>query len=419
MRWILLTAILLAGCSSKPESQDKQGKQQQGKNGQDKKGDAKGQGSGSSDQKGGNTQQVVLEGDAQRRAGIEVADIVPRRQAQTLTASGRITVNEERTAHVGAYSEGRITEVMANPGDVVRKGQVLARMHSHDVHEAIAAYARARAEIARQRGLVSFAQRSRDRYRRLLELKSASVLEVDRADSEWRGAQTDLRNAETELEKERTHITDVLQIPLPDEAGGQLTEAQELVPIKASISGTVIARQVSPGAVVTLGMEAFTISDLSQVWMLAAVNEHDVAKVQVGMPVRVFADAYKDTAFRGRVTRLGTQLDPGTRTLQVRVVLPNPQGRLRTEMYVTAELGEASTREGIFLPEEALQDINGSTVVFVRRNGREFAPRVVEVAHRVAGEAEISGGLKAGEAVAVKGSFMLKSQLLKSTLGEE
>lgn len=166
------------------------------------------------------------------------------------------------------------------------------------------------------------------------------------------------------------------------------------------------------------GDELFVISDLSTVWMIAAVNEEDLGKVRLGMPVTVRIQAYPDRTFPGRVTKLGDQLDPATRTIPVRVELANAQGRLKPEMYATAEINAGGSAEGIFIPESAVQQVDGKPTVFVRSGADRFEARVVETGRIVDHQLEVTRGLSVGERIVTQGSFTLKSQLLKGSLSE-
>ncbi len=399
---LLVLVLVLAGCGKG------------GAGGGDAQDSSKGAGS-KKEQSAGSATQVKIDGRAQERAGIQVADVAPRAVPEYLTASGQIVMNEERTAHIGTYTDGRITQVDANVGDVVHKGMVLARMHSHDVHETRAAYESAQEEVRRKQNALEYQSRMRDRMHRLLDLKSASRQEVEKAETDLRSAETDLANAKISVAKEVAHLTDILSIPeseLPN-----LTETTEQVPVISPINGIVIDRKITTGQVVEPGAEVFTVSDLSSVWMIASVNETDIAKLHAGNRARLLTQAYADQAFDGRVARVGTELNPQTRTLSVRILIPNRGMRLRPAMYANAQIDEGYSRQALFVPEEAVQEINGSSVVFARK-GDVFEARAVQIAHRINGEAEISAGLRAGDAVAVKGSFVVKSELLKSQIGE-
>ena len=366
--------------------------------------------------------EIVLEAKAQQEAGIAVETAALRARPQTLQATGRITVNENRTWRVGAITDGRIIRVYANAGDEVERGQVLARMHSHDIHESRAQYRRAVAEVSRLKTQVSYAQRVRDRARRLHELKAASLEQVEHAEAELRNRQNELAAAEVELERTGKHLVEFLEIPLEEpkeHRAGMEERDDDLIPIKAPAAGIVLARNVTPGTVVTASGDLFVISDLSEPWMIASVSEEHLSKLRAGMPVRVYVQAYGAAAFRGRIGRLDEELDPTTRTIKVRVELPNAERRLKPEMYATAEIEMGQSEPALFLPQEAVQEVEGKPTVFVRTGGDRFEPRAVEVARALEGAVEIARGLKAGEEVVTRGSYVLKSQMLKATLAEE
>lgn len=360
--------------------------------------------------------EVTIDGAAQAKAGIRVTRIEQRAVPEYLAAAGQIVMNEERTAHIGTYTDGRVTEIYATVGDYVRRGAVLARMHSHDVHETRAAYETALEAVSRQQNSVAYQERMRDRMIRLYGLKSASKQEVEKAEADLRSAQTDLANARIAVEKEATHLTDILRIPAS--ALTNINEEAEQVPVIAPISGTVVNRMITPGTVVEPGEQVFTVSDLSGIWMIASVNEADMSKVHVGNKARILSQAYPDAAFRGQVTRLGAELDPKTRTLQVRILVPNEGTKLRVGMYVNAQIMQGMSKQALFVPEDAIQDVNGSPIVFLRQADNKFEPKPIQIAHRLNGEAEVSAGLNPGDAVVVKGSFIVKSQMLKSQIGE-
>ena len=361
--------------------------------------------------------EIVISPESQRTGGIEVQVIQPAAIGESISATGQLTVNEDQTWTVGALLDGRVVSVAVNVGDRVNSGQVLAHIHSHDVHEARAAFKSADLELARARMAASYAQRVRDRAKRLLDLRAGSQQEMEAAEAELRNAQTAVRDAQVKVDKEKAHITEFLDVPLEDD-DSRRGDPNDYVPVKAPASGVVIDRKATAGTVVSTGHEMFRITTTSSLWMTANVNEADLGKLRVGMPVRIFVRAYPDRPLSGRVLRLGEQLDPTTRTLQVRVFVQNDRGMLKPEMFATAEIGSGSTEQKLFIPEAAAQDFNGARVVFVRTAADRFELRPVEIRRTLNGMAEVVNGIRAGEAVAVKGSFILKSQMLKGSLEE-
>ena len=360
--------------------------------------------------------EVVIAEAAQKTAGIEVQTVQPSSVSEMITATGALTENEERTWTVGSHIEGRVVSVLAKPGDFVKEGAVLARLHSHEVHDSRSDFRRAGDELTRARAAALQATRIRDRAARLLDLKAASKQDLELAEGQLREAEIAVRNAQTELERVRTHITEYLDVTVQAE-GKDVGE--DHVPVKAPASGMVIERKASAGTVVTSGQEMFRITDPSSLWMIANVSEADLAHLRVGQSARVLVRAYPDRAFPGRILRLGEELDPTTRTLRVRVLVPNQGGLLKPEMYATTQIERAGSRSAVFIPEAAVQDLSGNRVVFVRIGPDRYEARPVEVGPVLDGRLEVKNGVKPGDQVAVRGSFILKSQLLRSSMEEE
>jgi cobalt-zinc-cadmium efflux system membrane fusion protein len=180
-----------------------------------------------------------------------------------------------------------------------------------------------------------------------------------------------------------------------------------------------MARYVTPGMALNPGAQTFTVSGLATLWMTAAVSEENLAGIRIGMPVTIRVQAYPGVTFGGQIVELGPQLDPATRTLTVRVLVPNNDGRLRPEMYATAEIARGASRSALFVPEVSVQNLNGNRVVFVRRPNSEFEARPVKSGASVNHEVEIVEGLKDGEEVVTAGAFVVKSQFLTRSLAQE
>jgi cobalt-zinc-cadmium efflux system membrane fusion protein len=359
----------------------------------------------------GATNIVVLDQSQQQAAQIRWESVRARGVAANLDIPGSLTNNEDQTWHVGAIASGRIEAIFARVGDSVTAGQTLGRIHSHEVHEARAGYREAVTEVERSQAAEEYAKQRRDRAQRLLDLKAGSRQDLESADADLRNAQAAIEKARSELEKERAHL-EIFHLPAEENA------EEDDIPVLAPAPGVVIARNASTGSVVTAGDELFAITDTNNLWMIANANEEDLSRLHAEQQVRIEVRAYPGRRFPGRILKLGERLDPETRTLQIRILVPNPNGYLKPEMYATASVQESGGRSGLFVPEEAIQDIDGVSVVFVRRNPHEFEARAVKRGGNADGETEILEGLRAGEPVIVKGGFLLKSQMLKSSIQE-
>jgi cobalt-zinc-cadmium efflux system membrane fusion protein len=362
--------------------------------------------------------EVVVNEAAQQKAGIVVEKPRSRVSHDVISATGRVTYNEDRSWTVGSVVDGRIVSVLVKVGDRVASGQVLAHVHSHEVHDSRANYKNAVQEVTKAQTVLAQSQRVRDRARRLFELKAMSKEQLEHAELEYNNAAAAVEHAKVEAEKHRVHLVEFLQVAA--EATSHVpNEEQDFVPIKAPAAGLIVQRIATPGLAVSAGEQLFRIADTSALWVIAHVNEADLSNLKSGQPVRIAVRAYPDRKFAGRVLRLGEQLDPETRTLQVRVVVPNPHGLLKPEMYATTEFDRPGSHESIVIPDSALQDLNGNQVVFVRVAPNRFAVRLVQTSSVGPGQLEVTAGLQSTDAVVVKGAFVLKSHLLRSSLEEE
>ncbi len=376
-------------------------------------------GSGSdSDSSAASEASITVSAEQQQLGGIRIATLEPRAVPRTLSVPGQIMMDEQRTAHIASYADGRVVSVLKLPGEFVERGTVLARLHSHSVHETAGALAMNFANLDRQRAALVYAQAKRDRYAHLYSIQAASLEQQQTSEQELVAAQTDLANAQAAVTMEREHLGDLIQVP-PESITPTNLYSFELVPIESPIAGTVITRSITPGSVLEPGQEAFTVANLGEVWMLASVNETGLSHLRLGQRATVRTDAWPGETFTGHVTLIGSSLDPATRTVQVRISLANPQNKLKPQMFSTAVLDEADTREALFVPENALQDVNGIQVAFVTTDGTHFTARTLKTAAPVSGMVEVTEGLRAGERIAIAGTFMLKSELLKSTMDSE
>jgi cobalt-zinc-cadmium efflux system membrane fusion protein len=367
---------------------------------------------------------LTISAELQKSAGIVVEEAPLRSLPQVVRATARLTNDENQTWRVGAITDGRIVRVMANPGDAVKQGDVLARMHSHDIHESRASYQKAQMEVARAKTEEAYAARVRDRARRLYDLKAGSLEQYEHAETELKNAQTMVASAEVEVERNRTHLTEFLGIPadMPPHPGPLPHDEHdegEFIPVSAPAAGTVISRAVTPGTVVTPANDLFVISNLSSLWAIAEVNEEFLSRLRPGMAAKINVQAYSRQTFSGRIGRLGEAFDPTTRTAKVRIDLPNRNGLLKPEMYATVEIEVGGSEPAIFVPQGAIQEVRGENVVFVRTAPDRFEVRPIELGRTLDVSVEAVRGLKPGEHIATRGAFILKSEFLKAALAGE
>jgi len=357
---------------------------------------------------------LTLSPEAIKYAGLQFAEAVEERVAAPLAVTGRVVINEDRAVRVGSLFSGRIVDVRVKVGDRVRRGQALAQMHTHEVHEAQAEYAKAQAELKQRRTQAEYAESLMERAERLYRAKAGSLNELEKARVESQAATQEVARAEAELERAIGHRE---HLGLPDNLN-----YDEPVIIKAPAAGVVMKREITPGASVNPGDNLFFISDLTSVWVIAEVPEKNLSSLRPGAAVQIRVAAYPAEQFTGKIARIGEVLHPETRTVEVRCLVDNRSGKLKPEMYAAINIDGSvagEKRTALMVPQSALQEMEGETVVFVVKGPNQFEKRAVKTERNQGGLVEVLSGLARGERVVTAGSFQLKSEFQKDKLAEE
>jgi membrane fusion protein, heavy metal efflux system len=361
--------------------------------------------------------EVVISPAEQSAQRMEVQAVQMRDLPAVLSLPGRIALPDNATWRVGVLTDGRVEKVYANLGDYVHKGEILARMHSHDVHDARAAYQTAVADSAKFDSAQALAQTEYDRTQRLYALKAVSLEQTQIAHQELVNAQTEAKNARIAVTRERTHLEDTLGVPA-DIPENSHNENDELVPIATPASGYVLEKNVTPGVTIQPSTDAFVVGDLTRLWMLASVRADQLARLHVGQSAVVSLPDAPGATFSGKVANLGQRFDPTTRQMQIRIEFTNTGGRLRPEMLARAELPVGEKKAVLLVPEDAVQQVNGQDAVFVRLSADHFVLRPIQAGDSAQGMVRVVSGIKPGDQVVTQGSFLVKSQLLRSSIGD-
>jgi cobalt-zinc-cadmium efflux system membrane fusion protein len=314
--------------------------------------------------------------------------------ARTIVSSARIAFDESRVAHVWSPVTGRVTRILVDLGQQVKKGQPLAVITTPDLGNALADLEKARVQVA-QAG---------KELQRQKELFAAHA-----------GSQRDLENAQAAYDQavaERSRAEQKARL-LTARAGGSVSQTFTLA---APIDGEVIARQINPGVEVQgqysggASVELFTIGKLDRVWALADVYEQDIARVKLGAPVQFKLVAYPDQVFTGKVDWISGTLDAGTRTATIRCVMANPDRLLKPQMYATAQI-ETDGHKALAIPRSSLLHMGEKTLVVSVNNGH-YERRPVIVDEDETGDwVPVLHGLEAGENVVTSGALLLSSTL--------
>jgi cobalt-zinc-cadmium efflux system membrane fusion protein len=355
----------------------------------------------------------VLDEASQQRAGVVIDTVRQLTHTEQISAPGVLALDEERTARIGSLQEGLVLETQALVGDRVRTGQLLATMHGHAVHGAWAGYRKAIADRRRLLKALAYASDALSRAQRLYAGKAISLQERQRAELEQVSAKEQVDMADAEVRRSIEELEHI-GIHVDDAKGEVASETTEQIPVRSPIAGTVLDRLVTPGTTVTPGTGMFVVSDLSTLWAVAELDEAQLSKVHVGRPVEVRVAAYPTAMFSGTISFVADRVNPKTRRITVRATVPNTDGRLKPEMYATIALGESDARTITVAPASAIQNVDGKSVVFAAETNDRFRVRPVTTGADTGQGVEIVDGLTLGDRFVTRGSFVLKSELLKT-----
>jgi cobalt-zinc-cadmium efflux system membrane fusion protein len=322
-----------------------------------------------------------------------------------------VVPDHHATADITALVRGRVVDVYADLGQQVKGGDLLAMLYSSDLGMAQSAYLKAVAKLY-------VAERAYERATMLLREKVIGLAESQRRQGEMLSLRAEKREAEDRLRL----------LGMSDEQILKLHHDQKIlsyVPITAPFDGRVITRNLTKGEVVEVTEKLFTVADLSEVWVLANIPEKDITfirteaatdKTGVEQLVEVLLTAYPGEVFHGKITYVGDVLDVATRTMNLRLELPNPHRKLKPEMYATIRVHSLPEAGVLTVPESAVQRERDRRFVFVQRDPHTFEARDVAVGEGNGEVVKILDGLQEGEPVVVKGAYVLKSELLSDQI---
>ena len=347
--------------------------------------------------------QVTLSAEALESLRLTYARAEERELLPSLEVPAEIVAVPDRRATVGPRVAGRVVDVRVNVGDPVERGVPLVVLESDEV-------GRARADLIAARARAAVARRKLDRERGLLKDRITSRRAFEEAEGDQQVAEADLRAARTRLATFGVTPSE----PAPRNPAR--------VTLTSPMSGTVVMRSVHVGQWARPSETLVEVVDLDELWLQASVYEREMRFVDVDQPVQVEVRAFPGEVFRGTVAQVAGTLDERTRSIGVRVVLPNPEHRLRPGMFATARIQGNPAHEPrrlLVIPRAALQEVLGHRSVFVKVGNGTFELRRVSTGEREGELVEILDGLSPGDEVVADGSFLLKGQLLRSTLAEE
>lgn len=334
-------------------------------------------------------------GDTARLAGIETVRAVRGRGVSEIVAPAVIAYDTSRTAQVNGRSPGVVKRLHAEVGAWVRAGEPLTVIESASVG----------ADQSRLDAVRSRVRMAEVNYGREEELERKGIS----SRKEVSAAAQELKEARAESEALAASL---------GVAGADPGSRGRYV-LTAPISGIVTQRNVSLDRFVDSHETLFEIIDTSTMWAEVAVPEEALGSVRIGGLVVLTVSGIEGREFRGMIAQLASSVDPQTRTAKARVRLTNPNGLLRANMYGQARIAAGGSRSSAAVPRDAVQRAKTAQVAFVRLSPTEYETRRVQVAPSRGddGLVEIASGIAPGDDVVVAGSFFLKTETLKDSIG--
>jgi cobalt-zinc-cadmium efflux system membrane fusion protein len=325
---------------------------------------------------------------------IEIYTVVQAPMVRTLRLSGTVAYNAFQTTPVIAQVGGPVSRILVTPGEQVRASQPLLYIASPDYSQLRSAYIKAR-------DAYQLADKIYVRAQDLYAHKAIAQADVEQAESTRAEADADLQSSEQAIR--------VLGISKPEDLVSNPPSPE--VALLAPLAGEVVERLCSPGQVLQSGAtQCFTLSNTENVWVLVNIYQNDLAYVHVGDEVTIENEAYPG-AVRGKIQFIAPALDPTTRTLPARIEAPNPDRRLKKDMYVTALVRAGAIPGAVMVPDAAvLRDTDNMPYVYLQTGDNQFARRMVTLGETQDGKTQISSGLKAGDKIVGSGGLFLQFQ---------
>jgi cobalt-zinc-cadmium efflux system membrane fusion protein len=340
------------------------------------------------------TETTSTRADAMRNVRTEV--VTQQSFRKTIAATGTVAFNQNKSTQVLSPISGPVARIVANIGSRVGRGEALALVASPDFAAAVSALRKAEATAKNARRIATLDEQ-------LFKNDAIARRDLEQAQTDAINAESDRDAAVQQLRSlgvDSTTIGDIEQNKPVENLGGV---------IRSPIAGTVVERLVSPGQLLQASTPAFTVADLSSVWVMANVFEADLPSVRIGDAADVITGSGQ--TLQGRVDYIAALVDPNTRAVSVRLDVPNPGEVLKRDLYVRVQIHSQVPANGILVPVSAvLRDDENLPFVFVAKPGGTFERRRVELASRIGDRQEIRSGLAAGESIVVEGGLFLQNE---------
>jgi cobalt-zinc-cadmium efflux system membrane fusion protein len=342
-------------------------------------------------------------------ASLTIQPVAERGFRAEHVTEGKIAIDEDRSTPVFSPYAGRVTKLLAKPGDSVVKGQPLFVIEAADNVQAQNDFIAAMTAMNKAKSALELAQLQGQRAKDLFEGKAVPLKDYQQSQATLIQAQNDMRSSETAMQAARNKLR---ILGLTDEDIATFQEKGRINPettIFAPIAGTVVQRKIGPGQYVNAGASdpVYVIGDLSTVWMTAFVRETDSANISVGQEVTFNVLALPGRTLPARLNYVATAIDPATRRLLVRATIDNKKGLLKPEMFANVTIYSANDHPAVGVPKQALIYEGDQVRIWVAREDKSIELRQIKPGLTNGDLVEVVGNLRPGEQIVTKGSLFI------------
>ncbi len=340
-----------------------------------------------------------------RAVGFEYIQVQPAPLVRAVERNAELAYNANRYARLSSRAGGVVAEMKKDLGETVKRGDVLAVVDSTDLGTA-------KSDLLQALETAKLWETNAARERTLVEKGVGIEREALEAETKAAESRIAVNRARQRLRNLGLTKESIAAVEKEGDTGSLL----ELV---AAFDGMVVERNAVMGEVVEPGKPLLAVADTGTIWALVDLVEADLAVIKVGQQATVTIDGLLGKSFSGRVTWISTQVDPKTRTLKARVELDNGAGLLRANMFGRARINAGDSRQAITVPKEAVQWEGCCNVAFVKSNdaGTTFKPARLMLAYDAGDRYEVAAGLNPGDTIVTRGSYILKNEILKNSVG--
>ncbi len=348
--------------------------------------------------------EVKLTPEVIKQAGIETTPVLLGPLDIEVPFTGELVFNEERLARIRSRVPGRVVQIVADYGQVVKPGDVLAIIDSVELGQARMAARQAAARF----------NAAQTAYERALQLYEGKA--ISRAELQERQARLEVERADLDYARNRLRLlgaVGAVPVSLPKGAKTSLPGSPGAIfALRSPIAGRVVDRKITPGLVVKDDEELFTVADTSALWCFVQIHEKDLPLVNAGSQATITVSSLSREEFPGRVDYLADMVDKATRTVRARVRVDNQNNRLKAGMFANIAV-RVDQRTVLSVPETAVLAANGELFVCVEMAPGIYQKHLIKTGVKGGGRVEVLEGLAENEPVVVQGGFTLKSELEK------